>query len=144
MWTGRHPRTHERHFLQEYHIIVIWYYCICYFLPLFTVSRTKPVIFLLCNNLFIYQVLCTFIYRRRSLYSFLLCKIPMCMKDHIRTSEQTGKLNCHITGDSDHIDRECINMHLKQPPHTHTLYSCVWGLNIDATMAGIHFPSLSI
>ena len=45
---------------------------IYYFLPLFTVSRTKPVIFLLCNNLFIYQVLCTLIYRRRSLYSFLL------------------------------------------------------------------------
>ena len=42
-----------------------------YFLPLFTVSRTKPVIFLRCNNLFIYQVLCTLIYRRRSLYSFL-------------------------------------------------------------------------
>ena len=36
------------------------------------VSCTKPVIFLLCNNLFIYQVLCTLIYRRRSLYSFLL------------------------------------------------------------------------
>ena len=45
---------------------------IYYFLPLFTVSCTKPVIFLLCNNLFIYQVLCTLIYRRRSLYSFLL------------------------------------------------------------------------
>ena len=45
---------------------------IYYFLPLFTVSRTKPVIFLLCNNLFIYQVLCTLIYRKRSLYSFLL------------------------------------------------------------------------
>ena len=29
-------------------------------------------IFLLCNNLFIYQVLCTLIYRWRSLYSFLL------------------------------------------------------------------------
>ena len=29
-------------------------------------------IFLLCNNLFIYQVLCTLIYRRRSLYFFLL------------------------------------------------------------------------
>ena len=28
--------------------------------------------FLLCNNLFICQVLCTLIYRRRSLYSFLL------------------------------------------------------------------------
>ena len=45
---------------------------IYYFLPLFTVSCMKPVIFLLCNNLFIYQVLCTLIYRRRSLYSFLL------------------------------------------------------------------------
>ena len=32
----------------------------------------KPMIFLLCNTLFIYQVLCTLIYRRRSLYSFLL------------------------------------------------------------------------
>ena len=31
----------------------------------------KPVIFLLYNNLLIYQVLCTLIYRRRSLYSFL-------------------------------------------------------------------------
>ena len=28
--------------------------------------------FLLYNNLFIYQVLCTLIYRRRSLYSFVL------------------------------------------------------------------------
>ena len=27
--------------------------------------------FLLCNNIYIYQVLCTLIYRRRSLYSFL-------------------------------------------------------------------------
>ena len=45
------------------------------FLPLFTVSRTKPVIFLLCNNLFIYQVLCTLIYRRRSLYSFLFARL---------------------------------------------------------------------
>ena len=41
-------------------------------LPRFTVSCMKLVmIFLLCNNLFIYQVLCTLIYRRRSLYSFL-------------------------------------------------------------------------
>ena len=31
----------------------------------------KLVIFLLYNNLFIYQVLCTLIYRRRSLYSLL-------------------------------------------------------------------------
>ena len=36
------------------------------------VSCMKPVIFLLYNNRFIYQVLCTRIYRRRSLYSFLL------------------------------------------------------------------------
>ena len=28
--------------------------------------------FLLYNNIFIYQVLCTLVYRRRSLYSFLL------------------------------------------------------------------------
>ena len=35
------------------------------------VSCMKLVIFLLYNNLFIYQVLCTLIYRRRSLYSFL-------------------------------------------------------------------------
>ena len=34
-------------------------------------SLGTMVIFLLCNNLFIYQVLCTLIYRRRSLYSFL-------------------------------------------------------------------------
>ena len=32
----------------------------------------KLVIFLLYNKLFIYQVLCTLIYRRRSLYSFLM------------------------------------------------------------------------
>ena len=31
-------------------------------------------IFLLSNNLLIYQVLCTLIYRRRSLYSFFLNK----------------------------------------------------------------------
>ena len=36
------------------------------------VSCMKPVIFLLYNNLFIYQVLCTLIYRRRCLYSFLI------------------------------------------------------------------------
>ena len=34
-------------------------------------STDKLVIFLLYNNLFIYQVLCTLIYRRRSLHSFL-------------------------------------------------------------------------
>ena len=34
----------------------------------------KLIIFLLYNNLFIYQVLCTLIYRRHSLYSFLLVK----------------------------------------------------------------------
>ena len=45
---------------------------IYYFLPRFTVSCMKLVIFLLYNNLFIYiHVLCTLIYRRRSLYSFL-------------------------------------------------------------------------
>ena len=33
----------------------------------------KLVIFLLYNNLFIYQVLCTLIHRRRSIYPFLLC-----------------------------------------------------------------------
>ena len=42
-----------------FHIFIIS--CLC----------TKPVIFLICNNLFIYQVLCTLIYRRHSLYSFL-------------------------------------------------------------------------
>ena len=45
---------------------------IYYFLLLFTVSCMRPMIILLCNNLFIYQVLCTLIYRRRSFYSFLL------------------------------------------------------------------------
>ena len=45
---------------------------IYYFLPLFTVSCMTLVIFLLYNNLFIYQVLCSLIYRRRSLYSFLV------------------------------------------------------------------------
>ena len=29
-------------------------------------------VFLLCDGLFIHQVLCTLIYRRRSLYAFLL------------------------------------------------------------------------
>ena len=33
-------------------------------------------IIILCNNLFIHQVLCTLIYRRRSLYSFLLKCVP--------------------------------------------------------------------
>ena len=41
-------------------------------LPRFTVSCMKLGIFLLYNNLFIYQALCTLIYRRRSLYSFLI------------------------------------------------------------------------
>ena len=35
------------------------------------ITSMKLVIFLLYNNLFIYQVLYTLIYRRRSLYSFL-------------------------------------------------------------------------
>ena len=35
--------------------------------------------FLLYDNLFIYQVLCTLIHRRRSLYSFLMeCYIDVC------------------------------------------------------------------
>ena len=34
--------------------------------------ETSDDFFLLYNNLFIYQVLCTLIYRRHSLYSFLL------------------------------------------------------------------------
>ena len=46
----------------------------------------KLVIFLLYNNLFIYQVLCTLIYRRRSLYSFIrslhgsngICRATLC------------------------------------------------------------------
>ena len=46
-----------------FHIFIIS--CLC---PRFHVWN---LIFLLCNNLFIYQVLCTLIYRRRSLYSFL-------------------------------------------------------------------------
>ena len=45
------------------------------FLPRFTVSCMKLVNFLLYNNLFIYQVLCTLIYRRRILYSFLYTHI---------------------------------------------------------------------
>ena len=49
-------------------ISYIYYY---YFLPPFTVSCMQLVIFILYNNLFIYQILCTPIYRRRSLYSFL-------------------------------------------------------------------------
>ena len=47
-------------------------YIYYYFLPRFTVSCMKLVIFLLYINLFIYQILCTLIYHRRSLYSFLL------------------------------------------------------------------------
>ena len=39
--------------------------------PRFRVSCMKLMIFLLYNNLFIYQVLCTLIYCRRSLYSSL-------------------------------------------------------------------------
>ena len=56
-----------------------------YFLPLFTVSCMKPMIFLLCNNLFIYQVLCTLIYRRRSLYSFL----SNCMRTRVIEAQVT-------------------------------------------------------
>ena len=40
-------------------------------LPRFTVSYMKLVILLIHNNLFIDKVLCTLIYRRCSLYSFL-------------------------------------------------------------------------
>ena len=39
------------------------------FIQVFT--ALELVIFLLYNNIFIYQVICTLIYRRRSLYSFL-------------------------------------------------------------------------
>ena len=54
-----------------YYYHYYYYYYYYYFLPRFTVSCMELVIFLLYNNLFIYQVLCTLIYRRRSLYSFL-------------------------------------------------------------------------
>ena len=47
------------------------------FLPRYTVSCMKLVNCLFYNNLFIYQVLCTLIYRRRSLYSFF--KESFCM-----------------------------------------------------------------
>ena len=62
------------------HFKMSWYvsdisYTYYYFLPRFTVSCMKLMIFVLFNNLFIYQVLCTLIYRSRSLYSFLLEKI---------------------------------------------------------------------
>ena len=43
-----------------------------HFLPRFTVSCMKLVGFLLYNNIFIYQTLCTLIHRRHSLYSFLI------------------------------------------------------------------------
>ena len=50
--------------------------------------------FLLCNNLFIYQVLCTLIYRRRSLYSFLIQKLS---KEHdfelLRHWDNAGRWN---------------------------------------------------
>ena len=49
---------------------------IYHFLPLFTVSCIKPMMFLLCNNLFIYQVLCTLIYRRRSLLFLIKWMLP--------------------------------------------------------------------
>ena len=46
-----------------FHIIIIS--CLC------SRFHVRNQWFLLCNNLFIYQVLCPLIYRRRSLYSFL-------------------------------------------------------------------------
>ena len=46
-------------------------YIYYYFWPQFTVPCMKLMIFLIFNNLFIYQVLYTRIYRRCSLYSFL-------------------------------------------------------------------------
>ena len=47
--------------------------------------------FLLCNNLFIYQVLCTLIYRRRSLYSFLL--------NYMESNDIYSKLDTNILED---------------------------------------------
>ena len=49
-----------------------------YFLPQFMVSCMKLVIFLLYNNLFIYQVLYTLVYHRHSLYCFLWDVIAPC------------------------------------------------------------------
>ena len=46
-----------------------------YFLPLVHGFMHETSDFLLYNNLFIYQVRCTVIYRRRSLYSSLLCTL---------------------------------------------------------------------
>ena len=66
----------------RFHIFMIF---IIIFLSRFTVSCTKLVIFLLHSNLFTYQVLCTFIYRRRSLYSFLFHKLGRLNKDFIET-----------------------------------------------------------
>ena len=59
------------------------------------------IFFLLCNNLFIYQVLCTLIYRRRSLYSFLLTgyfediRVSMAGADVLPMS----MMNCNNHGD---------------------------------------------
>ena len=61
-----------------------------------TVPCMKLVIFLLYNNLFIYQVLCTLIYRRRSLYSFLMIKLDNNTIWYI-TEDQLGKWNCAST-----------------------------------------------
>ena len=57
-------------------------------------------IFLLCNNLFIYQVLCTLIYHRRSLYSFLCINILVIAHD-------SGCLQCNAAADRHHYLISC-------------------------------------
>ena len=70
------------------------------FLLRFTVSCIKLVIFLLYNHIFIYQVLCTLIYRRRSLYSFLFV-LPMTSRCAFQVrlrSRLTGLIERYLYG----------------------------------------------
>ena len=59
-------------------------------MPRFTVSCMKLGIFLLHNNLLIYQILCTLIHRRRSLNSFSLFHIHIICSFQIATHLQYG------------------------------------------------------
>ena len=68
-WQSTYRLTFQN---ESWYVSLEWYFIYLLFLASVHGFMYETSDFLLCNNLFIYQVLCTLIYRRRSLYSFLL------------------------------------------------------------------------
>ena len=86
--------------------------------------------FLLYNNLFIYQVLCTLIYRRHSLYSFLLNDCLLSGPD--LTNNLIGVLLCFRQEPVAMMaDLECMYYQVWVPYSEHDLLHFLWWPNRD-------------